>query len=242
MSMMGGRDIRTPQDVGETVAQYPDYTAAQKAVGALIEADIPAREISIVWAGLRAVEMITGRLGYARAAWSGALNGAILGLLFGAVYTLVSPELSIQVLLGCMLVGTALGMVMQLTSYALVRRRREFSSVTQPVADHYDVAVAGTHVATARRALAQRGMPGRVVSGGQAQEPATASQPGAAQTSATLPPPRYGVRVDPATNKPVTSQPVPEQPASAPAEEPTSTGDADADAAEADGTDPRGSA
>lgn len=229
MSMMGGRDIRTPQNVGETVAQYPDYSAAQKAVGALIEADIPAREISIVWAGLRAVEMITGRLGYARAAWSGALNGAILGLLFGAVYMLVAPELSIQVLLGCMLVGTALGMVMQLTSYAVVRRRREFSSVTQPVADHYEIAVAGSHVSTARRVLAQRGMAGRPPAG--ASGPASVATP--PQAPETLPPPRYGVRIDPATNRPVPpAAAAPEPPA-----EPPRTGDD-----EADGTDPRGSA
>lgn len=203
MSMMGGAR-RTPQNVGQTVARYAEYEGAQKAVSKLIEADIPAREISIVWAGLRAVEMVTGKLGYARAAWSGALNGAMLGLMFGAVYTLVTPAVPIQLLVGCLLVGTAIGMIMQLMSYSLVRRRRDYSSITQPVADHYEIAVAGSHVATARRVLGQT-------------EP---SRP-AAVPSGPLPPPKYGVRID-------------DQPAPPAAAAPDATDDAPAPAPAAD--------
>ncbi|MGO1848261.1 general stress protein [Microbacterium sp. JB110] len=185
MSMLGG-NVRSPKNVGETVAKYDEYEAAQKAVGKLIEAEVPAREISIVWAGLRAVEMITGRLGYGRAAWSGALNGAILGLLFGAIYTLLSPEATLQLLVGFMLVGMALGMVMQLLSYRIVRRRREYMSATSPVADHYEIAVQQEHAATARRVLGQPGQERR-----------------APQPTGPLPPPQYGIRIDPATNSPV---------------------------------------
>lgn len=185
MSMLGG-NVRSPKNVGETVAKYDEYEAAQKAVGKLIEAEVPAREISIVWAGLRAVEMITGRLGYGRAAWSGALNGAILGLLFGAIYTLLSPEATLQLLVGFMLVGMALGMVMQLLSYRIVRKRREYMSATSPVADHYEIAVQQKHAATARRVLGQPGQ--------ERQAP---------QPTGPLPPPQYGIRIDPATNSPV---------------------------------------
>lgn len=184
---MTGPNVQSPRDIGETIASYDDYEAAQKAVGRLIDAEIPAREISIVWANLRLVETVTGRLGYGRAAWSGALNGAMLGLLFGAVYTLLSPEASLQLLVGFMLVGTALGMLMQLLSYRLVRRRRDYSSATRPVADHYDVAVQTGHAARARDVLGEgRRAPTQVV-----------------RPSGPLPPPQYGVRVDPATNRPV---------------------------------------
>lgn len=194
--MMGGIP-RTPQNVGETIATYGEYEAAQKAVTKLIESEVPARQISIVWANLRAVEMVTGRLGYGRAAWSGALNGAMLGLLFGAIYTLLSPEASLQLLLGCMLVGTALGMVMQLLSYRMVRRRRDYSSTTQPVADHYEVAVSAEHASTARRILGQQPRTREVV-----------------RPSGPLPPPQFGIRIDPETNRPVDEMPAP--PAAAP--------------------------
>ncbi|WP_105565401.1 general stress protein [Microbacterium halophytorum] len=193
MSMMGG-GVRSPKDIGETVASYDEYEAAQKAVGKLIEAEVPAREISIVWAGLRAVEMITGRLGYGRAAWSGALNGAVLGLLFGAIYTLVTPQATLQLLVGFLLVGMALGMLMRLLTYRMVRRRRDYSSATSPVADHYEVAVQAAHIATARRVLGIEAQQRRT-------EPVRPSGP--------LPPPQYGIRLDPATNQPI---PYPEAP------------------------------
>lgn len=189
MTMMGPVP-RTAQNVGETIATYDEYEAAQKAVTKLIEAEVPARQISIVWANLRAVEMVTGRLGYGRAAWSGALNGAMLGLLFGAIYTLLSPQASLQLLVGCMLVGTALGMVMQLLSYRMVRRRREYSSTTQPVADHYEVAVAAEHASAARRILGQQPRTREVV-----------------RPSGPLPPPQFGIRIDPETNRPVDETP-----------------------------------
>ena len=69
--MIGG----TPQEHGEKIADYPSYPAAQQAVSKLIAEDIPARDIAIVGHGLRSVETITGRLGYAAAARSG-WNGA----------------------------------------------------------------------------------------------------------------------------------------------------------------------
>lgn len=184
--MMGGAG-RTPQNVGETIARYGDYEGAQKAVSKLIEADIPAREISIVWAGLKAVEMVTGRMGWARAAWSGALNGAFLGLMFGAVFTLLSPTLEITVLLGCLLVGVAIGMLMQIVGYALTRRRRDYTSITAPIADHYEIAVAGSHVASARR----------ILGGGDGSGGATAHAPAERPAPpADLEPPRYGIRID----------------------------------------------
>ncbi len=242
--MMGGIP-RTPQNVGETIATYAEYEAAQKAVTKLIESEVPARQISIVWANLRAVEMVTGRLGYGRAARSGAHNGAMLGLLFGAIYTLLSPEASLQLLLGCMLVGTALGMVMQLLSYRMVRRRRDYSSTTQPVADHYEVAVAAEHASTARRILGQQPRTREVV-----------------RPSGPLPPPQFGIRIDPETNRPVdetppspaASPPVPDVPASeaaatppaggAPESEEGGPGDgaASEDGRESDPPDARGSA
>jgi len=212
MSMMGGVG-RTPQNVGETVARYRDYEAAQKAVSRLIEADIPAREISIVWAGLKAVEMVTGRMGWARAAWSGALNGAFLGLMFGAIFTLLSPTLEITVLLGFLLVGVAIGMLMQLLGYGLTRRRRDYTSITAPIADHYEIAVSGSHVASARR----------ILGGGDGSGGAAASAPVARPVPpADLEPPRYGIRIQDVQRPAAPSvDPAPAAPSAPPAAAPT---------------------
>ena len=135
--MLGGM----PREQGEKVAEFPSYEAAQKAVTRLIDADIPAKDIQIIGRGLRSVETVTGRLGYATAARSGAINGILFGLLFSAIFVLGSPEAGIQVFAGVMLVGIALGMLMSLITYTLMRRRRSYTSVTQLIADHYDVHV-----------------------------------------------------------------------------------------------------
>ncbi|WP_183045259.1 general stress protein [Microbacterium sp. AG238] len=176
MSMMGG----TPAITGEKVAEYASYEAAQKAVSTLISADIPAREIAIVGYGLRSVETVTGRLGYATAARTGAINGILLGLIFSLIFVFGTPDAAIQLFLGVMLVGVAIGMMMSLVMFALVRRRRDFASVTQVVADHYEVTVQASSIHRARGALNV-----------SAARPATPAAP--------VPdgPPRYGERIDP---------------------------------------------
>ncbi|SDQ06927.1 hypothetical protein SAMN04487847_0166 [Microbacterium sp. cf332] len=174
--MMGGR----PAVTGEKVADYASYEAAQKAVSTLIAADIPAREIAIVGSGLRSVETVTGRLGYATAARTGAINGILLGLIFSLIFVFGTPDAAIQLFLGVMLVGVAIGMMMSLVMFALVRRRRDFASVTQVVADHYEVTVQASSVHRARGALN--------VAPARPQTPAT---------SVADSPPRYGERIDP---------------------------------------------
>ncbi|MFI8631693.1 general stress protein [Microbacterium sp. NPDC077663] len=178
MSMMGG----APKEHGATVAEYASYEAAQKSVSTLISADVPAQDIAIVGRGLRSVERVTGRLGYATAARSGAINGVLLGLLFAAIFVLGSPGAALQLFVGVMLVGIALGMLMSIISYSILRRRRDFTSVTQVIADHYDVTVLPRSFGRAKELLG----PGAAPSAPQAP-PSDLSAP-----------PRYGERVDPA--------------------------------------------
>lgn len=181
MSMFGGRAAMSVGDVGQTVAGYPTYEAAQKAVSTLIAADVPARHIAIVGSGLRSVERVTGRLGYATAARSGAVNGLLLGLLFAAVLVIGSPTLPIQAFVGVLFVGIALGMLLSLTTYSLVRKRRDYASVIQVVAEHYDVTVVASDLARAREALGAR----------------AAAAPPARPAEDESEPPRYGERVSP---------------------------------------------
>lgn len=151
MSMMNAA-LPAPE-VGETVATYKKYEGAQRAVSKLIENDVPAKEIAIVGRSLRSVEKVTGKLGWARAARQGALNGIMLGLLFAAFAIIWMPDLQPAVIGGILLIGLGFGMALRLLNYSIVRRRRDFASVMAITADHYEVAVSHAHVPESRRVL-----------------------------------------------------------------------------------------
>ena len=171
-------------EIGETVATVTDYNAAQKLVSQLIAGEVPAREIAIVGMGVRTVERVTGRLGYANAARSGAVNGVLIGLFLSAIFVLGNPSVPIQAFVGVIFVGVAIGMILSLIAYSVVRRRRDYASVTQLSADHYEVTVLPASVGKARQVLGRSVTP---------IPPPRASGPASAE------PPRYGERVDPQT-------------------------------------------
>jgi hypothetical protein len=209
MTMMGGSP--NAAEVGESVASFPTYEAAQKAVSALIAGDVPAREIAIVGYGLRSIERVTGRLGYAAAARSGAINGVLLGLLFSAIFVLGNSSVPIQAFVGVVFVGIAIGMLFSLLTYAMVRRRRDYASVMQVVADHYDVTVRPANIHRARQVLGAQATP---ASPSHTAEP----PPGSAESSRTEQearawhaeqPPRYGERVTPSPGEAAAGRPSP---------------------------------
>ncbi len=200
MSMAGGRQRGRADAVGDTVARYPEYEAAQKAVSRLIAGDVPARDIAIVGIGLRSIERVTGRLGYATAARSGAINGLLLGLLFSAFLVLGSPSVPVQAFIGVMFVGIALGMLLSIITYSFVRRRRDFASAMQVVADHYDVTVASGSIAKARQVLGAPVVPPTVPRPGAGSPGAQAPEPGRAPAPSHDEPPRYGERIAPAAD------------------------------------------
>ncbi|MGZ0710473.1 general stress protein (plasmid) [Coraliomargarita sp. W4R53] len=154
MTMIGGRIPQGVDDVGQTLTIFPTYERAQKAVSILIAAEVPARDIAIVGQGLRSVERVTGRLGYATAARSGAINGVLLGLLFSAILVIGDSSVPIPAFIGVLFVGIAIGMLLSLVTFAFVRRRRPFASVTAVVAETYEVTVAAASYTKARQALA----------------------------------------------------------------------------------------
>lgn len=177
MSMVGGHG--TVAELGETVLTVSEYTAAQKAVSKLIEAEVPAKEIAIVGIGVRTIEKITGRLGFGFVIRSGVVNGVLIGLFFGAIMVLTSPEAPIQLFAAFLFIGVAVGMCLSLITYLLVRRRRDYASTTQLSADTYEVRVRATSLAKAREALgAGRPAPAR--------EPVNLDEP-----------PKYGERIAP---------------------------------------------
>ena len=191
--MMGG----TPQEHGEKIADYATYQGAQQAVSQLIQGDIPARDIAIVGHGLRSVETITGRLGYAAAARSGAINGVLLGLLFSAIFVLGTPNAAIQLFVGVMLVGIAVGMLLSIITYTLVRRRRDYTSITQVIADQYEVTVLPRSIQRAREIIG-RPMPPQTSGLPAPAVPPASEQPEYGERARPVAPPQYGERVDPA--------------------------------------------
>lgn len=206
MSMLGGRPPLGSSATGQTVASFPTYEGAQKAVSALIAAEIPARDIAIVGHDLRSVERVTGRLGYAEAARSGAINGLLLGMLFSAILVLGSPSVPIQAFVGVLFVGIAIGMLLSLITYALVRRRRDFASVMQVVAERYDVTVsAAADVAKARGVLGPSSPAVPVTPATpdvEGVEPPEPERPEAGAPAPASEPPRYGERVEPSAPVP----------------------------------------
>ncbi len=188
MSMMGGRLPQGRDEIGQSIASFPTYEAAQKAVSTLIAADIPARDIAIVGQNLRSVERVTGRLGYASAARSGAINGLLLGLLFSAILVIGSPSVPIQAFVGVLFVGIAIGMLLSIVTYSFVRRRRDFASVMQVVADRYEVTITASSIHRARQILGPQAGPEPVPDAAPASAPAPAPQ-------RPSDPPRYGERV-----------------------------------------------
>jgi len=140
-------------ETGEIVASMRDYESAQKTVSKLIAGEVPARDIAIVGQSVRTVERVTGKLGYAAAARSGAINGVLIGLFLSAILVLGNPEVPIQLFVGFVFIGVAVGMLLSLVTYAIVRRRRDFASVTQFAADHYEVTVQAASLSKARQVL-----------------------------------------------------------------------------------------
>jgi len=249
MSMMSGQS--TGADVGEIVASMREYEAAQKMVSKLIAAEVPAKDIAIVGQGIRTIERVTGRLGYATAARSGAINGLLIGLFLAAIFVLGNSAAPIQAFVGVLFVGVAVGMILSLITFAIVRRRRDYASVMQLAADHYEVTVLPASLQKARQAIGGSVTPRpapvvsdapplygqRVAPGAQevAKTPAVPAAPVAptTATSAPLPPPQYGVRIEqPAAPAPEgDADPVEVTPADA------TPGDAQAAATEGDAED-----
>ncbi|HEV2088098.1 MAG TPA: hypothetical protein VGR21_07285, partial [Cryptosporangiaceae bacterium] len=112
----------------------------------------------IVGVGLRMVEEVLGRLTYLRAALMGAGTGAWIGFLIGLFLALFVDSVgSLLTVVGLALLwGAVAGALFGLVSHALSGGRRDFVSVSQLVADRYEVLVDAAHVDRARELIEAR--------------------------------------------------------------------------------------
>ena len=136
------------------IVAYRTYPEAQRAVDELAAAGFPVEHLSIEAEHLRFVEDVTGRRGYAEAAFGGLVAGGPAGALVGFFFGLLSwidPLVSGIALAGYgFLLGSLIGIVMGLSGRWLTGQRG-FSSVGYLQAGRYIVVADGEE--TAERAL-----------------------------------------------------------------------------------------
>jgi hypothetical protein len=141
-----------------TVAAYPDYAQAQRAVDYLSDNGFPVEHTAIVGTELRLEEQVTARLTTGRAALAGAGSGAWFGLFIGVLFGLFSNSAWIAVVLTAVVVGALWGAAFGAIAHAMTGGRRDFSSRSYLAAGQYAVAVDAEHVEDARNHLGRLAM------------------------------------------------------------------------------------
>ncbi|WP_326639524.1 hypothetical protein OG884_33375 [Streptosporangium sp. NBC_01755] len=147
-----------PSDVNlhgyEMVAGFGTYAEAQRAVDQLSDQKFPVEHTMIVGVGLRLVEKVLGRLTYLRAALMGAGGGAWIGLLIGLFFAIFTPgRFPFVLVLWGLIWGAVAGAIFGLIGHALTAGKRDFLSSSSIAADRYEVLVASSYAAEARRLL-----------------------------------------------------------------------------------------
>src|SRR4051794_15019908 len=136
-----------------TVASYPDYASAQRAVDFLSDEKFPVERTAIVGTNLRLVENVLGRLTTGRSALAGAASGAWFGLFIGLLFGIFSSSNWFAVLIAAVLIGAVWGAIFGATAHAMTRGRRDFTSRSTLQASEYAVNVDADFAEQARQLL-----------------------------------------------------------------------------------------
>jgi len=139
---------------GDTIARYPTYLEAQRAVDHLSDNGFPVQFVTIVGTGLRMVERVTGRLTYSIVAVRSLLSGLYFGALVGLFLNLFTEANGTIIVAGA-LFGAGFSVIFGLIAYSLTGGRRDFSSVSQVVATEYEVLCMSEQAGQARQLLGQ---------------------------------------------------------------------------------------
>jgi hypothetical protein len=145
---------------GEVLADFPQYAEAVAYVEKLVRNDFPAGFIAIVGSDLRSVERVRGKMSYARVAFSGAVTGAWIGLiyafLFGPAIDTANIASDANGTLGsAIVIGAGVGMLFNVIRFSLSRSKREFVSQSSIVAAKYQVQVPSNMLSQANEAAAK---------------------------------------------------------------------------------------
>jgi hypothetical protein len=124
-----------------TIATYPDYPAAQRAIDFLSDNRFPVERTAIVGANLTLVENVLGRMTTARAALAGAATGAWFGLFIGLLLGIFAVGTWLGVVITALLIGAAWGAIFGAIAHAMSGGRRDFTSASSLRASEYAVTV-----------------------------------------------------------------------------------------------------
>lgn len=155
-SSMQAASLVMPLKYPMSVATFPSYGEAQRAVDHLADNDFPVQDLCIVGTDLKQVERVLGRRTWGRVLAEGMMSGIGTGLFFGLVMMLFMPALGTMQALGFgMLMGIGMGVLTAGMAHAASRGRRDFSSAQAIVASRYEVLGEHTVVNQARQMLGQ---------------------------------------------------------------------------------------
>ena len=140
---------------GDVLGTYDSYPQAQDVVDRLAKADFPIAKLAIVGNNLTSVEIITRKRSWHRAALQGMLSGAWFGIFLGLLFSLFSTDFTWQLFAAAVFIGAAFGLFLQLASYAVARRNRDFESMSQVVAENYQIVLEPGLLARAQETLAR---------------------------------------------------------------------------------------
>lgn len=145
---------------GFVLGEFVNYQDAAKMVDCLVTGDFAPSKISIVGTDLKLVERVRARLGYGRVAFSGAMTGFWLGLLFALLIGAgieVTPQGGINYLpdqfFSVLVMGAGVGMLISIVRFALTKNKRSFISSQMPVAQRYEVLVPDSDAVEAQKIL-----------------------------------------------------------------------------------------
>ncbi len=141
------------------IASLDTYEAARAVVDGLAKQDFPVSTVSILGSHLRTVERVTGRMSFGKAALGAVGTGVMLGLFVGLLVLIVTPGVAIETLVAILPVAIGFSVLWSVIGYALNPQRRQFTSVMQVVATHFDVVVPREHAAKARNLLGSKASP-----------------------------------------------------------------------------------
>jgi hypothetical protein len=149
-------ELDFPQHLGT----FDSYEDAQKTVDYLSDKQFPVQNLAIVGTDLRQVERVTGRKDWGTVVNQGLANGLSMGLIFGVMALIFYPAQSNVYLITAVAIAAAalISVVIGLIAYAVTRGRRDFTSISQVIATHYELLCEHKVTTKARELLAQ--MPG----------------------------------------------------------------------------------
>ncbi|MDR7273859.1 general stress protein [Catenuloplanes atrovinosus] len=136
-----------------SVASYPDYQSAQRAVDYLSDNQFPVEKTAIIGTDLRLVENVLGRLTIGRAALAGLASGAYFGFFIGLLLGLFTEGGWLGIMLSAVLIGALWGAVFGAIAHALTGGRRDFTSRSSLQAGQYAVTATPDVAEQARQLL-----------------------------------------------------------------------------------------